>query len=168
MHFYLHFKIRTPAQVDEFISAELPDKEQFPKLWNLVASKMIHKCNKISCCKTGQCEKRFPKDYQETTDIAQARYPIYRRRPINAGYYNDDFITSDKVIPYNAYLLERYECHINVEHCAGVKAIKYLYKYIYKGPARVKIDVNGHQKTALREYFLFDYHYIIFCYSLNS
>jgi hypothetical protein len=27
-----------------------------------------------------------------------------------------------------------YNCHINVEICSSIKAVKYLYKYIYKRP----------------------------------
>ncbi len=37
------------------------------------------------------------------------------------------------VVPYNPYLLLKYNCHINVEHCASVKSVKYIYKYVYKG-----------------------------------
>ena len=34
---------------------------------------------------------------------------------------------------YNPALLMKYRCHINVEFCGSIKAINYLYKYIYKG-----------------------------------
>jgi hypothetical protein len=27
----------------------------------------------------------------------------------------------------------RYQCHINVEACSSITAVKYLYKYVYKG-----------------------------------
>lgn len=37
------------------------------------------------------------------------------------------------MVPYNAYLLLKYNAHINVEVCTSLKTIKYIYKYIYKG-----------------------------------
>jgi hypothetical protein len=37
------------------------------------------------------------------------------------------------VVPYNPSLLMILNCHINVEICSSIKAVKYLYKYIYKG-----------------------------------
>jgi hypothetical protein len=40
------------------------------------------------------------------------------------------------VVPYNPYLTMRYKCHINVEVCSSITAVKYLYKYVYKGHDR--------------------------------
>lgn len=37
------------------------------------------------------------------------------------------------VVPYSPYLLKRFKCHINVEKCNNLNAVKYLYKYVYKG-----------------------------------
>ncbi len=35
------------------------------------------------------------------------------------------------VVPYNPYLSLFFNCHINVEVCSSVAAVKYLYKYVY-------------------------------------
>jgi hypothetical protein len=35
-----------------------------------------------------------------------------------------------------------YNCHINVEMCSSIKAVKYLYKYIYKGPDEASYSVD--------------------------
>jgi hypothetical protein len=35
-----------------------------------------------------------------------------------------------------------YNCHINVEICSSIKAVKYLYKYIYKGPDGASYSVD--------------------------
>ncbi len=45
-------------------------------------------------------------------------------------------------MPYNLYLSLRFNCHINVEVCTSVAAIKYLYKYVYKGHDRAQVDVG--------------------------
>lgn len=36
------------------------------------------------------------------------------------------------IVPYNPYLSTKYNCHLNVEICNAVTAVKYLYKYVYK------------------------------------
>lgn len=47
------------------------------------------------------------------------------------------------VVPYSAYLIAKYDCHINVEVCADIKVVKYLYKYIHKGHDRISYNVVG-------------------------
>lgn len=37
------------------------------------------------------------------------------------------------VVPFNPVLCRTFDCHINVEYCHSVKAIKYICKYIFKG-----------------------------------
>jgi hypothetical protein len=37
------------------------------------------------------------------------------------------------VVPYNPYLLMRYNWHISIEVCSSIKVVKHLFKYIYKG-----------------------------------
>ncbi|KAJ1270014.1 hypothetical protein BS78_06G022100 [Paspalum vaginatum] len=46
------------------------------------------------------------------------------------------------VVPYNPFLLRYFNCHINVEVCSSIKAVKYLYKYLYKGHDRASVSVN--------------------------
>lgn len=46
------------------------------------------------------------------------------------------------VVPYNAYLLAKFNCHLNVEICSTIKVVKYLYKYIYKGHDKVAFHVT--------------------------
>ena len=43
------------------------------------------------------------------------------------------------MVPYNPFLLLKYDCHINVEICSTIRAVKYLYKYVYKGVDRTMI-----------------------------
>ena len=48
-------------------------------------------------------------------------------------------LDSRSVVPYSPALLEEFQCHLNVEICIFIKAVKYLYKYTYKGPDRACI-----------------------------
>ncbi|GBO17623.1 hypothetical protein AVEN_136571-1 [Araneus ventricosus] len=62
--------------------------------------------------------------------------------PVQVGKYSID---NRWVVPYNPWLLKKFNAHINVEVCASVKSVKYLYKYVYKGhdAASVKIQKEG-------------------------
>ena len=42
-------------------------------------------------------------------------------------------IDNRNVIPYNLYLLKKYNCHINFEVVDSIKVIKYINKYQMKG-----------------------------------
>ncbi|XP_043700071.1 uncharacterized protein LOC122650747 [Telopea speciosissima] len=55
------------------------------------------------------------------------------------------------VVLYNLYLLTRYDCHINVEICSGLKAVKYLYKYVYKRHDRVVVFVSHNTEKYLMD-----------------
>lgn len=47
------------------------------------------------------------------------------------------------VVPYNPYLSHKYNAHINLEMCASLHVVCYLYKYIYKGHDATSVAVNG-------------------------
>ena len=49
------------------------------------------------------------------------------------------------IVPYNPWLLLKYNCHINVEICCSIKSVKCLYKYVYKSPDRVSMEVRQAQ-----------------------
>jgi hypothetical protein len=44
-------------------------------------------------------------------------------------------------VPYNPCLIRRYKAHINVEICTTVQAIKYIYKYVYKGRDKATLEI---------------------------
>ena len=50
--------------------------------------------------------------------------------------------THSWVVPHNVFLATKYNCHINVEVVSSIKAVKYLYKYVYKGPDRCTIEIG--------------------------
>ena len=51
------------------------------------------------------------------------------------------------VVPYNSYLLLKFNAHINVEICSTASAVKYLYKYVYKGHGRAIIGFHTGEYT---------------------
>jgi hypothetical protein len=57
------------------------------------------------------------------------------------------------VIPYNPALSFKFNAHINVEYCASIKSVKYLHKYVYKGPDRAHVAITVAQPgvTVVRE-----------------
>jgi hypothetical protein len=85
--------------------------------------------------KDGVCSKHFPKPFQDETSVDESGFPIYRRR--NNGRFvmkNKVRLDNRHVVPYNMVLLKIFQAHLNVEWCNKTHVIKYLYKYVTKGP----------------------------------
>ena len=55
-------------------------------------------------------------------------------------------------MPYNPYLLIRFNTYINVEVASNINAFKYLYKYVYKGPNRIIATVERGAVDEIKEY----------------
>ena len=51
------------------------------------------------------------------------------------------------VAPYNPLLSELFDCHINVEIVCSIKAVKYLYKYVYKGHDRTQLRLEAQSRS---------------------
>ncbi|XP_028114888.1 uncharacterized protein LOC114312792 [Camellia sinensis] len=132
-------KIRTCAQVDKLVCAEFPDPKDDPTLFETVKCCMVHgPCGarnpQAPCMENGRCTKKYPRAFVESTTMDQDRYPIYRHRNSGQVYtVRGQEVDNRDVVPYNGYLSKRFNCHINVEVCAGVRCVKYIHKYIYKG-----------------------------------
>ena len=52
-------------------------------------------------------------------------------------------IDARDVVPYNPYLSKISRCHLNVEYCGSIRAVKYLYKYMYKGHDRAQLQFKA-------------------------
>ena len=50
------------------------------------------------------------------------------------------------MVPHSKELLVQFDCHINLEVCGSIKAVKYIHKYIYKNPDHVTIQTEGHDE----------------------
>lgn len=142
------YRLHTPADVDRVSVARIPDPVQYPRLYNVVTTCMIHECKEKRCKEklTDPCEKQFPKEYASETKFAANGYPTLKRvSPEDGGFTHTNHagvvFTDKDVVPYNPYLSAKYECHINVEVCASISAIKYIHKYIYKGHDRATFEL---------------------------
>ncbi|KAL6662326.1 hypothetical protein ACP70R_000185 [Stipagrostis hirtigluma subsp. patula] len=131
--------------IDSFISAEIPDPEVDPLGYALVAEHMMHgPCGqfnpKAPCMKNGVCSKRFPKPFEDNTRIDDQGFAVYKRakngRYVKKGNANLD---NGWVVPYNMALLKKFQAHINVEWCNKTHVLKYLFKYVTKGPDSAKV-----------------------------
>jgi len=99
----------------------------------------------------GKCSKCFPKEYRERTDWAEDSYPLYAR-PDNSLVFerNGARFTNQYVVPYCPQLLFLFDCHLNVEISAGLGTVKYLSKYIYKGPDRATMEISGRVQNEIK------------------
>nr|PNR35899.1 hypothetical protein PHYPA_021749 [Physcomitrium patens] len=84
---------------------------------------------------------------RDTTEVDGDGHVLYRCQ--NQGRYIEKRVRGQIVrldnrwvVPYNPYLIGQFNCHINVEICSFVKTVKYLYKYIFKGPDRGVVETD--------------------------
>ncbi|GBN94956.1 hypothetical protein AVEN_264464-1 [Araneus ventricosus] len=85
------------------------------------------------CMEAGQCKKMFPKEFRTETTMNVSVYPLYRRCPSDTTFVRGREMDNRFVVPYNPYQPLKYNAHINGEVCTSLHAVKYIYKYIYKG-----------------------------------
>lgn len=138
-----------PSFIDSIISAEIPDKSVDPLGYSIVDEFMVHgPCGelnkKCACMKNNRCSKFFPKGYEASTVVGEDGFVQYRRGPEAANFVERYGIRLDNgwVVPYNLALLKRFRAHINVEWCNKTHLIKYLFKYITKGPDRARAVIE--------------------------
>jgi len=130
------------------------------------------------CMKDGKCSKNYPKQFcLKTSEIGG--YPSYRRRsPEQGGATEPRYKTvgdeilewtldNTHIVPYNPTLLLHFDSHINVEVASSVVAVKYLYKYVYKGHDRVMFSVgkkkSEESKQRYQIHVLYAYVFFLCC-----
>ncbi|XP_062233672.1 uncharacterized protein LOC133930909 [Phragmites australis] len=157
-HFLLimlgRYKLTCPEQYDCLISTELPEKHKYPELYKMVVKHMMHgPCGVLNrdcpCTKDRpSCKNHYPRPFNATTLQGKDSYPVYRRREDGrCAMVRKHLLDNRWVVPYNPYLLRLFNCHINVEACSSIKAVKYLFKYIYKGHDRASVTVTEADKA---------------------
>ncbi|CAH0703019.1 unnamed protein product [Spodoptera exigua] len=133
-------------EVDDIISAEIPDPVTDPRLHDIVTTQMVHgPCGALNplspCMADGKCTKRYPRPLVAETVTGNDGYPVYRRRSkedngrtIKVKVQNQEIeIRNEFIVPYCPLLSRIFETHANVESCHSAKLIKYLCKYVTKG-----------------------------------
>ncbi|CAN1746381.1 ATP-dependent DNA helicase PIF1 [Linum perenne] len=124
------------------LAAELPDPKCDPLGYDAVTKFMMHgPCGQdrpsSPCMKEGKCSKYYPKTYVHETTFDANGYVTYRRRQTGITTVKSGIpLDTLSVVPYNRDLLIKYQAHMNVEICHKGQLIKYLFKYILKGPDR--------------------------------
>ncbi|GBM57382.1 hypothetical protein AVEN_171506-1 [Araneus ventricosus] len=130
----------------KFVSAELPNINVNRRLFEIVTKCMVHgPCGIINpnapCMKDGECSKQFPKAFRQETEENVNDYPVYKIWCIEPVRVGKHYIDNHWIIPYNPWLSKKYNAHINVEVCASVKSVKYLY-YVCKGHDAASITLK--------------------------
>ncbi len=142
-------KLQSVDDYDSIVSAEISDPVTHPLAYETVANTMMHgPCGKMNsttpCMKDGKYQKHYPKTFQNSTQENHDGYPIYCRRDngcfvkVKGGAQLDN----RWVVPYNIDLVTKYNVHINIEICNSVLAVKYLYKYVYKGHDQATVALS--------------------------
>jgi hypothetical protein len=130
------------AEIDACVCAELPDAATHPHLHATVTSNMIHgPCGALdrncACMVDGVCSKGYPREFVAETTTGDYTKVLYRRLQDGRSTEKSGFNMDNRwVVPYNPYLTQKYDAHINVEIATSVQSVKYLYKYVYKGHDR--------------------------------
>ena len=163
MHFLLivhpEAKPRNSDQLDKIISAELPNPDEEPELYEIVTKTMLHgpcgPTHRQATCMQGEgdqrsCSKEYPKDFRSQTVMEDDSFPLYRRRNNGQTFQRDGFTFDNRrVVPYNKWLSRKYNCHINTEYVSTHMAVKYVFKYVLKGHDRTTATI---ERDEIRRY----------------
>ncbi|GJU06614.1 DNA helicase [Tanacetum coccineum] len=141
-------KIQHAADIDHYISAELPDPSTDPEGYKIISEMMVHgPCGPAdptaTCMKENVCSKKFPKKFNNETFFDKDGYVHYRRRNTSVEVTRRGMdLDNSYTVPYNQQLCLTFHAHINVEYCGWSMLIKYLFKYISKGTDRVVAQIT--------------------------
>jgi len=136
-------KLCTPEDINSLMSSEFPTDND--DLLELIKSYMVHRpCgvhnSTTPCMVNGAYSKGFPKPLREQTGITEDSYACTRRHAEHTHRVGNNDVDNRWVVCHSPYLIWKYRYYINVESIALVKAIKYIYKYVYKGHDRTTMQ----------------------------
>jgi hypothetical protein len=124
--------------LDSFISAEFPDPNDDPELYNQVRRLHIHSQDHLTrpgsrCNRNNRCIYNYPQPMTPTTYMDDLGRVHYRRRKPEDAW----------MTPHVPALLRLLDCHIYVDVCATTLIFLYLYKYLFKGPDHARFTVHS-------------------------
>ncbi|KAE8739271.1 hypothetical protein FOCC_FOCC015231 [Frankliniella occidentalis] len=155
-HAHVAFRVENGAmqtsEVDRVIRANIPSEDEAGgRLKALVLQHMVHgPCanrTNLPCWDEDRraCSKFFPKPHTDVTHVDERGFWHYQRNSENTAtkeYRGQTVTISDcDIVPYNAALLLKYNCHLNVEIASTRKIIHYLFKYMTKGTPLTRVFV---------------------------
>ncbi|XP_074352575.1 uncharacterized protein LOC141691715 [Apium graveolens] len=125
MLIWLHLRDRPQNvnDINQLISAEIPDKNHDPIGFNVVNSHMIHgPCGKdysySPCMVKRNCGRHFPKRFNAHTFFDDCGFPVYRKRRTGLTVTKKGVeLDNQYVVPYNRDLL--------VLHLEGEKSVSF-------------------------------------------
>jgi hypothetical protein len=84
-------KLHSPEEIDSLLSAESPDPDEDPELFELVKQFMVHTLcdtpnSDAPCLRDGKCSKNFPKSFKDQTTVNEDSYANLRRRDTGKKY----------------------------------------------------------------------------------
>lgn len=115
-----------------------------------------YECMKNPDLEKMQCSKKYPKEFTNETTISEDGYPDYRRCSVavcpasNASVLRNRKIKNvdnSSIVPHNRHIMVKFGTHCNIEFCGTVKVVKYMYKYVYKGPNRVAYRIQSQDEA---------------------
>ncbi|XP_071739627.1 uncharacterized protein [Rutidosis leptorrhynchoides] len=124
------YKCKTPYYIDNLISTEIPSQIHDPDGFKAVTEYMLHgPCGgrhmDAPCIIDKKCSNISPNHIMQK--------PLLMKK---------DTLIIGAETTESQYLLLKYNAHINVEWCNRSRAIKYLFKYLNKGPDRATIVIQ--------------------------
>jgi hypothetical protein len=151
-------KFHTPEDIDSLVSSKFPTYND--ELLELIKKFMVHtpcgdQNSGAPCMVNGRCSKSFPKPFRAETIITEDSYAC--TRCCNTGHVFDirgKEVDNQWVVCHPPYLIWKYRCHINAESIASVKAVKYIYKYVYKGHDNTTMEF-GACRDEIRQYLCY-------------
>ncbi|CAN1254538.1 ATP-dependent DNA helicase PIF1 [Linum perenne] len=140
-------KLIEPWQIDDVISAELPNPSIDPQGFSAVTRFMVHgPCGEdrpnSPCMESGYCKKKFPKAFCHATTYDDNGYATYKRRDTGILVDRSAVMLDNRyVVPYNRSLLVKYQAHMNN-----------LFKYVTKGPDRSSVVADSLTSDEVSQY----------------